>query len=535
MALTTVTYDSFFRYDLATKQLKFTDTTDYVSQGTAEADVTIVIKVESPISGIIYNNTNHSLPDIDPDISRDSTITIPLPLDGSGNPEQGLYTVTLQYKDTGGSPVTINEPKTFTLSYTSPVIDISMEVDCFAPLLSATDETAYTRSGITPSIVRAFEINYPASMQLAPVTGTANVLTTSTFYYVTGESIEHSSGLTSTLTYDFTGGFYLIDEVSGSEFIGVSCPADLCDIYCCLRSQYLRYKSALTTNTVKATQELAKLNQILGLAELVGLSIRCSKAAQASQYVADILEIANCDSGCSCSDGQPQLVTGLGIGGASVVVDAGTGISISAVTGGGTTTYTVSLSSTNVTKLANISATIVSAGSNVTVTPSSPVTIGGIPTITYSVAATDTVVESLFVEVGFAFQSGSVPSYTLNSQKKYGTVFRSGLTDALGIVPFIEVSNVGAAIDWQNNTVTMKVQNFFSGGSVDFYPEVQVVVERARSAKSGLTQSKRFLADIYNIDSDYFNLRFINGSLGAASGAEMDGLVSLKLIFKLQA
>ena len=177
MALSTVTFNSYFRYDLGTKQISFTDTTDYVGQGTAASNVTIVVKdVTAPTSGQIYSNTNHGAPDIDPDTSVDSQIPINVPTDINGNIEQGLSSVTLEYKDTGGSPVTIEETKTFTLSYASPKVDIGMMVDCFTPVLSAQDNSNYTIGGVVPTITRDFKIHYPASLQLTDVTGTANII-----------------------------------------------------------------------------------------------------------------------------------------------------------------------------------------------------------------------------------------------------------------------------------------------------------------------------------------------------------------------
>jgi hypothetical protein len=143
MALTTVDFDGKFRYDLSTKQVTFTDTTDYVSQSIDPADVTIVVKAETAGGGIFYNNTNHGVPDIDPDVSLDSTITIPLPLDGSGNPLQDAYTFTLEWQETSGVPYEVTKVKTETLNYSSPTVDISMEVDCITPRLTATDDSFY--------------------------------------------------------------------------------------------------------------------------------------------------------------------------------------------------------------------------------------------------------------------------------------------------------------------------------------------------------------------------------------------------------
>ena len=180
MALTTVDYSSYFNYKLATKQITFTDKTDFAPQGTVAANVTVVAKITAPVSGVIYNNTNHGVPDIDCGTSLDSLITIPLPLDINNYPEQGVYEIELTYQDLV-IPSTVVETRTFNLNYTSPTVDLTMEVDCVTPVLTATDSTSYTQNTIDPTVTRAMEINYPLSLNVASVTGSANVLTTRNF------------------------------------------------------------------------------------------------------------------------------------------------------------------------------------------------------------------------------------------------------------------------------------------------------------------------------------------------------------------
>jgi len=542
MALTTTDFHSYFRYDFTTPyeirfddttpyEIRFDDTTDYATQGVATSDVKVLIKCSTASGGEFYNNVNINTPDIAPSVSLNSAITIPLPLGNNSLPLQDAYTFT--FKSYVSGVLTVTKVKTFTLNYSRPTINISMEVDCITPLLTANDDTNYTVNLVAPTIVRDFKIHYPPSLPTADVTGTGVTLSTSTFYTVANSSIEHSSSLTSTLTYDFGGGFYVADIITGSEVIKVACTGDLYDIYCCIRSQWNRYLSYEKdkSNSVQSARELAIFYQITGLANLVGLALRCTKSTHISDYVAMILKLADCDAGCSCTDGEPQLVTGLGVGGSSITVVAGKGVSVS-LSGGA---YTVSLSTVNIAKLAATYNTVVAAGTNISSVTSNTVVSGNVTTTTYTVNSVDTITDGLYVDVTISFSSGYVPSYVINKQKRYGTSFRSGLTDTLGFSPFIDISNIGSAADWQNNTVTMKIQNLFSGASVNYYPEVQVISERVKASKSGLTQSKRFFADIYNTDTNFFNLRFINGALGAASGTEMDVLSLLRLIFKIHA
>jgi len=86
LSTSTINFDAKFRYDLATKQIVVTDTTDYTTAGVSTSNVTVIIKAETVGGGTFYNNVNHSVPDIDPNTSLDSTIVIPLPLDGYSNP-----------------------------------------------------------------------------------------------------------------------------------------------------------------------------------------------------------------------------------------------------------------------------------------------------------------------------------------------------------------------------------------------------------------------------------------------------------------
>jgi hypothetical protein len=404
-----------------------------------------------------------------------------------------------------------------------------MVVDCITPLLSATDESSYTVDGVTPTITRAFAIHYPPSTPTADVTGTGATLSTDTFYTVANSTVEHSSSLTSTLEYNFTGGFYVTDEVTGSEVIQVSCDGDLCDIYCCIRSQWNRYMLLKGKNNVLAANELAIFYQITSLAEMVGMALKCGKSTHISDYVTEILKLANCDAGCSCTDGTPQLVTGLGVNGSSITVVAGTGVSVS-VAG---SAYTVSLSSANVAKLAATYNTIVAAGTNVTSVTSSSSTVSNVTTTTYTVNATDTVVESFFARVTFTFSSGNVPTYTLDSVKTYGTTFTDAVTDFGGGLPIIENMNDGSAIAWQGSYVELKVQNFFTGAAADYYPEITVVQERTVGGKASISSTKKFIADIFTLNSSDFRVRFVNPN--TAIGRSMDVLSSLTLIIKIQA
>jgi hypothetical protein len=531
MALTTVEYSSYFHYDETIKQIKFTDSTDYVSQGTVAANVTVVAKVESP-SGIFYNNTDHLNPDIDPGTSLDSLITIPLPLAGDGLPEQGLYTITLTYQDLV-VPANVVDVKTFTLDYSSPTVDIDMTADCVTPLLSAIDNSSYTVNSVAPTVVRDFKIHYPPSTPTADVTGTASPLTTRVFYTVADSTVEHSSSLTSTLTYLFGADdlIYVIDEVTGSDVIQVACNGDICDIYCCIRSQWSRYNEAKSTDSVLAQKEYAKFEKVVALASLVGNAVRCGKNDHISDYVSEILLIANCDAGCSCNDGTPQLVTGLAVNGNNVVIVGGTGIEAPSVDGGGTTTYTVALSTENINKLAATYNRALTAGTNVTSITEVSSTSGDVTTKTSTINVDSMYNEELLVRVLVTMNSAAVPTISITNQKEYGSTFAT--VNQTGGTEFLLNNNNGSFGDWSSLHTDFTVGNFFSS-SKDYYPEVKIVnIVKATGTVSNYTNN--IDVAITTMSASEFGLRFSDKDGAPINGLTIQDYTSFELIFKINA
>lgn len=535
MALTTVSYSSYFNYALSTKQITFTDSTDYVGQGTVAANVTVVAKVESPL-GVFYNNTSHDSPDIDPGVSLDSIITIPLPLDSGGLPVQGLYTITLTYVDSV-VPATVIDVKTFTLNYTSPSVSITGTVDCVTPLLKFTDESSYTKNLINPTITRAFAIHYPPSTPTADVTGTASTISTRVFYTLADSTIEHSSSLTSTLSYLFSSDdlIYVIDSVTGSKVIQVACNGDICDIYCCIRAQWLKYFNAKSTNSPLAAIELEKFKKITALAGLVGIAVKCGKNEHISAYVAEILNIAQCDAGCGCSDGTPQLVTGLAINGNDIVVavsDSG-GLTV-AVTEGGVTTYTLSLDSINTNKLAATYNSVVAAGTNISSVGVGTATAGDVTTKTYTVNAIDTIVQSLFVRAKLTFGSAVVPVITIDSQNEYGTTFQA-INQAGSGTDFLTNNNVSSYAVWAANLTHFTIGNFFASAT-DYFPEVKVVnVTGTNEVSSPVFYDNDLAVEIVSIGASSFDIKFVDQSGSPVNGLFLQDFTSIELIFKLHA
>lgn len=522
MSLSTIDFNTTFNYVPATKVFKFEDTVDYSGQSVAIANATGVIKVVSPAGTTIYNNTNHNSPDIDPDVSRINTTTIPLPLMGDGSVMQGLYSVTYTVRvvdTTLATSYDVAKTKTFTLSYSSPEVDLDMEANCTTPLLSSTDNTSYTQNFVNPTITRVHKIYYPASLGISPVSGTGATVSTSTIYVVSNQALQYSSDITSTLSYDYGSGWYVSDEVSGNGYIDVLCDNSLCDIYCALRAQYNRWQSVKGTS-MREQEEKSKFEVMVSLAHLTSVAIDCGKNSQATEYINQIKSIGNFDD-CSCSDGTtPTLVTGLGSAG-TVTVAAGSGVSVATATGGGTTTYTVSLDAATLDIINNAYNTVVAGGTGISVA----VVTAADGTKTYTITNTQTAPDSLNQIFDIRFASGSLPSINTDSSTTTGTAYQAATLAA---------DNNGSSADWQVNNAFFTVSAFFSGSNVAFYPEVDVNYT-LKTSFSLNPYSRPYVMEIVNYDSTTFTIRFtdrITGQVVTGSAVEA-AYTRIKLQIKL--
>ena len=533
-ATLTPVYSSYFNYKLATPQITFVDSSDYVGDGFpgGGAEFTVCAKVESP-SGVFYNNTDFNVPDIDPGTSPNSLIEIPLPLDINGDVELGAYEITLSYKKISNAATYIGV-KNYTLTYVAPVIDISMAVDCLSPSLSATDDTDYVFNAITPTIARAFAIQYPSPLTNADVTSTTDSVSTNTFYTLKDSNLNYTSTLTTDLTYaiDPANLIYIVDEITGTSNIDVLCPAGVCAVFCCLSTQYNRWQDAKCVNSVLATKELNKFIQMTSISELLGNAVVCGNTTNINDYVSQILSIGNCTSGCCDDENSPFLVTGLGIGGNTIVVAPGAGIEVSAVVVGNNTTYTVSLSTANIDKLAATYNTVVADGTNVTSVTSNTVVAGSVTTTTYTVNVDNMIEDSSFVRSLLTFSAGSVPVPTIVSQKHYGTNFQT--VNQTGGTEFLLNNNNASSADWTTNFSNFTVGNFFAT-PLTYFPSVEIVnIDRV----SGTTTSwvKDVDAEVISMSASEFVIRFVDKSGNPVNGLTFDSLYnSIELIFKIQA
>jgi len=271
-------------------------------------------------------------------------------------------------------------------------------------LFTSTDATDYVVEEITPTISRVHTINYPVGSASAgsPTTGTGITVTSSTFYNGT-----QTTEITSTLTYTFTDGLIVLDEITGALEVLVDC-TDTCSIYCCIRSLEQQMIMYSTTNTALYATTRTLFSQIMGLVGMVILARNCGKGTDISGYLNSIKLLANCTDDCSCSGTTPTQVYGLGgLVNDVVVVSGGTPITVTPVTVGNTTTYTVSFSSALLTTINSLYNTVVVAGTNITSVTSNTVGL----TTTYTVNAATQGVTSDGESASAASQSITSSSY----------------------------------------------------------------------------------------------------------------------------
>lgn len=371
--MATISFTTTFDLTGTPKIFTLEDTSDYVGQGIALANVNGSFKITAPSGSVVYNNTTYSNAgcDIKNSTSRINQLVINLPLAADGFPETGTYTIVYTVADVTGATVYYTDTNTYTYEYTRPEIEITQDVDCVSPLFTSTDSTDYVVESITPTITRVHLIYYPVGSAGAgsPTTGSGLTVTSSTFYNGT-----QTTEITSTLSYTFTDGLIVLDEITGSLEVLVDC-SDTCAIYCCVRSIEQQMINYSTTNTALYASTRMLFSQIMGLVGMVVLARNCGKSTDISGYLNSIKTLANCTDDCSCSGTTPTQVYGLGgLVNNVVVVSGNASATVTPVTVGSTTTYTITVAQT-----VPLEATLTISSASILALNSTPITIVSAP------------------------------------------------------------------------------------------------------------------------------------------------------------
>ena len=412
--ITAVSFSQQFTLNGSQNIFTMVDLTDYAGSGVPLTGVKGCFTITAPSGTIIYANTTFANPgsDIIRNLSATNQITIPLPNLSNQSPETGIYTVVYRVQITDGVlPVYyVSDTNTYTFTYVAPTVSITAAVDCLSPLITGTDGTDYIVDGITPTNSRTMVLQFPDGSGATSITNTTSAtITTSTFY--TGPT---NFTVTSILTYVFSDGLIVVDTVTGTKSLTVDCSM-ICNLYCCLKALNAQKNNARAINGPFSPQFLAlenQLEQIAVVLALLKMAIECGKQNDANTYLTNIQELANCADDCSCNDGTPNLVRGLGLQNVNVVVQSGGApISVTSAVAGGVTTYTVTLSSAFVTKVNSSYNTVLVASTGISIIDSGVVN----DVRTYTISSTVTAQNRLDFLCRLQFSNFAVPIVTITN------------------------------------------------------------------------------------------------------------------------
>lgn len=492
-----LTWNTTFTLNTTPKKFVFLDNNPYTAASIPLTGVKGVFSITSPSGVVVYNNTSYGASsDIVANLSLTNAITIPLPNLANQAPEQGVYTITYSVQITDGSnpAYIISQTRTYDFTYSSPTVSITPQVDCIQPLFTATDATDYVVNSITPTKTRTITLDYPANSGGTPVTNTASAtITTSTFY--TGLQ---AVTVSSVLSYTYGTGFYIADTIAGTKSINVDC-SYVCQLYCCLKSLRNNVENNRGVNDVEFARWESRFSQAMAQLELLFLAIDCGKQEDANTYISSIKTISNCTDDCSCTDGTPTLVTGLGIQNVNVaVVSGGTPITVTSNTSGGITTYTVTFSAALVSQLSAMYNTVVAAGTNVTITDTG--VVSGVRTFTVNAPWSNNVLkDSQWFRCTLDFTSPSTVAITTSNFETTGT----NMTNAT-------VTNTGPS---GNNLFNVSAFQVVPNDNYKVWIEaVQLETSsnpfgiNGASAQYNITQ--KFKTRILNQQSDSFDFQF---------------------------
>lgn len=455
--LTSIDYKVTFDLTAAPKTFIFEDLTDYVSQSVLEADVTGIIECTGPDGTIFYQNLNYASPDIDVDVSRLNSTVINIPLLASGDVEPGNYLFKYSVQDSSDSTIVFLE-KTFEFCYVSPEVTVEMSADCVAPNLRSNDTTNYVVETITPTIVRQHTVRFPLGSGEADLVSANKQIDTAIFYTQTNQS-----EVVSNLNYEYGGGIFIQDVVTGTTELDVQCDSSLCDLYCCLYNLYKRWQEAICVNSVEAERLQDRFVQAEAIRNLIKDSLECGKGDNVSELTSKVLALGDCEPGCGCDSGEPVPVFGLGGSSGSsaiTVVDAGTGINVVSNVVGDTTTYTVSIDPATLTLINNATNVAVLSGTGVNVTSA---IVGG--QTQYTVNNTQTQPGMISVVYDIDIQDAANPIISVDTESIYGSSRFQSPT----------ISNAwGLFNDWlaQNNSFLI---NDFLDSATNYSVSAQVV------------------------------------------------------------
>lgn len=425
--MATVSFTTKFDLTLSPKQIILTDTSDWAGQGISVADVNMCFKVTAPSGTVIYYNTDFDDADCDIWIDNDlvSQQTIALPLVGS-DVEPGTYTIEATVLNSALT-VYYTQTNTYTYDFEAPEVEIEQTANCVNPSFVSQDVTNYDVNSVTPTIVRTHKLYYPdGNVDGATfLSSAAATIQTGTFYDGT-----QTTTISTSCSYLFSDGLTVFTVVTGRQEFKVDCTF-VCSVLCCLNTYRTNMLAQQGVNDVKFQEMSKTFSLAVGLVSTAKFNIECGLPDNVNDLLNEAYRLTNCTADCTCSDGPAERVTGLGgLVSVSVVDSGGSPVIVTPVTVGTTTTYTVTLSASFVSKVNASYNTAITAGYGIN---SSLVVAGDLKTYTLSLALNSSRTESV---VSYAVPAASGTntglSLTVATTGTYLIIFEADMVVSAG-------------------------------------------------------------------------------------------------------
>ena len=363
MALTTLAIQPTFNN--ISGQIIVDDQTDYVGQG-IPLDGTYTVRgflaitlASSTGTSTIYNNIGGTTPDIDPNTSTTSVLTIDLPKDSGGNILQGTYSIV--YNVIVGDPdqvgvivADVTDGFSYTYQQDLPTVCLTSDVNCQGATITSYDSTDY---GLYATVDRTHNLYPPPATGATTITGTQASLSSGSPIYDKTWTQE----VISTVTYNFPSGLIAIVGVEGSREIPVVCDLGMSKIFCCLKKVFDRYNRLYAVNIVKANDlYIDTVKPMLEAMVMHNAAVAAGNTNGASYYYNLTIETSGCGEDCGCSSSDPQLIEpNIGSSNVTIVTSPDNSISVVPVVDGITTTYQIQVSAALQAALSAIKNTVV--------------------------------------------------------------------------------------------------------------------------------------------------------------------------------
>lgn len=357
-------------------KLTVTDATDYVGLG---LDPSLALGYIKFTGATLYDNLGGGTPDIDNGVSPDNTSDIPLPRETDGSIKNGTYYLTYQVIYNGVEADGFTYERPFVLDYTSPIVQITLDVDCTNSRLTSRDVTVYPATCELESRVH--------TIQPPVLSGLSNQVTSAASNVYQGITTgPWQSAVESTILTRFEPPtvFLLEETIRGFQIPEggvITCDTTLCKVLCCLIEIKQQRETARCDYGVNNPTYIALDNKVKAITENITYfyaAERCADTVKAALFLSEIKRVSGCSDNCNCSAGKiipivatpgttqnfavdsPDLsidVTSDVVGNLTTfhvevaqdiidsiktyVVAAGTNITVSSATVGTTTTFTV--------------------------------------------------------------------------------------------------------------------------------------------------------------------------------------------------